>query len=134
MITITAFLFLHSFNGIQNTLFATVRNIVGVKTADKKPSVKRTAFLVLLIILFLMYGIFFNGISTVCVGICGILNLYGTIMCDEQGLRLCCISGSGFYATFLLITGNITGFVCETIGFFIMLYSYFLGKKKAPEI
>ena len=67
----------------------------------------------MLSILVLMYIFNFNGISTICIAICGIVNLYGTIMCNEQGIRIFGMIGSGSYTAFMLITGNIIGTICE---------------------
>ena len=53
-----------------------------------------------------MYGFNSIGISTICIAICSILNLYGVIMCNEQGIRLFGMLGSFFYIL-LLFTRNL---------------------------
>ena len=78
----------------------------------------------MLILLVLIYSFDFHGVSTICIAICGILNLYGVIMCNEQGIRFFGIIGSIFYMGFMIFTGNIVGFLCEAICFFVMIASY----------
>ena len=121
---ILAFICLKTFDGIKNTLFVIVRNVVGNKISKQPRKTKLSVFIVMIICLCLLYITSFNNVATICVFICGILNLYGVIMCDEQGIRLYGLIGSGFYAMFLLFTGNYTGFVCELICAVIMYTSY----------
>lgn len=87
----------------------------------------------MLILIIIMYSFNFNGISTICIGICAILNLYGTIMCNEQGIRIFGMIGSGFYTLFMLFTNNIVGTLCEIICFGVMLISY-LKYKNNQEV
>jgi len=71
--------------------------------------------------------------SIICIALCGIFNLYGVIMCDEQKIRIFGMIGSLFYMAFMLFTGNIIGFVCEIICFFVMLVSYMKYKNKCNQ-
>lgn len=121
---IISFAFLGTYDGIKNTLYVILRNILGQITNKKRKKYKILAFIIMLIILILMYSFNFNNISTICIAICGILNLYGVIMCNEQGIRLFGMLGSVFYALFMFLTGNIIGFICEVICFIVMLFSY----------
>lgn len=121
---ILAFICLKTFDGIKNTLFVIVRNVVGNKISKQSKKTKLSIFIVMIICLCLLYITSFNNVATICVFICGVFNLYGVIMCDEQGIRLYGLIGSGFYAIFLLFTGNYTGFVCELICAVIMYTSY----------
>ena len=73
-----------------------------------------------------MYSFNFNGISTIFIGI---FNLYGVIMCNEQGIRLFGMMGSLFYIVFLFLTWNVTGVICEIICFVVMLTSYIQNMK-----
>ena len=127
VIAILAFLSLKTYDGIKNTIYVIFRNILGDKIKQKKTKI--ITLIVMLIILISMYLIDFNGISTICIAICGILNLYGTIMCDEQGIRIFGMFGSGFYTMFMIFTGNIIGIICEIICFITMLVSYVKYKK-----
>ena len=126
---IIAFVFLGTYDGIKNTIFVIVRNILGQITNKKNKKYKIVTFLLMLVLLILMYSFNFSGISTICVAICGILNLYCTIMCNEQGIRIFGMLGSGFYALFMFFTGNIVGMVCEIICFVVMLISYLKYRK-----
>ena len=126
---IVAFVFLGTYDGIKNTIYVILRNILGQITDKKGNKYKIITFLLMLSILVLMYIFNFNGISTICIAICGIVNLYGTIMCNEQGIRIFGMIGSGFYTAFMLITGNIIGTICEVICFIVMLISYLKYRK-----
>ena len=128
---IAAFFFLGTYDGIKNTLFVIVRNIMGQVTNKKSITTKLLTFIIMSLILIGMYYIGFNGITTILVGICGIFNLFGVIMCKEQGIRLFGLLGSSFYAAFLLLTNNITGFICEIICFFVILTSYLKYRDKS---
>lgn len=121
---IIAFICLNAYDGIKNTIYVILRNVLGQITNKKEQKYKIITFLSMLVVLVLMYSFNFNGMSTICIAICGILNLYGTIMCDEQGIRIFGMIGSAFYATFMLLTGNIIGNICEIICFIVMLISY----------
>lgn len=128
--TIASFLCLGSMNGIQNTLFVLVRNYCGQKVNSKSTNVKRVTFVVLLMALSIMYTIFFEGVSTVILYICAILNLIGVILCEEQGLRLFGLGGSLFYAIFLFMIGNTVGFICEVICAVVLISSYLIYRNK----
>lgn len=81
-----------------------------------------------------MYCFDFNNISTICITICGILNLYGVIMSNEQGIRIFGMIGSAFYNAFMFLTGNIMGVICETICFMVMLFSYIKYRNSYNDI
>lgn len=127
IIAILAFLSLKTYDGLKNTIYVIFRNILGEKAKEKQTKI--IALVIMLLILVFMYTIDFNGISTICIGICGILNLYGTIMGDEQEIRIFGMIGSGFYTMFMLFTSNIMGVICEIICFVAMLVSYKKYKK-----
>ncbi len=126
---IISFIFLGTYDGIKNTLYVILRNVLGQFTNKKKKKYKLSALFIMFILLVLIYSFDFNGISTICVAICGLFNLYGVIMCNEQGIRLWGMIGSIFYMGFMIFTGNIVGFLCEIICFFVMLASYIKYKK-----
>lgn len=127
---IISFICLGSVNGIQNTLFVLVRNYCGQKVNKKSDNTKRVTFIILLMSLCIMYAIFFDGVSTVILFICAVLNLIGVILCDEQGMRLFGLSGSLFYAIFLYLINNNVGFICEIICSFVLMSSYLVYKNK----
>lgn len=121
---IIAFAFLGTYDGIKNTIYVILRNFLGQVTNTKNKMNRISIFILMLIILVLIYSINFNGISTICVAICGILNLYGVLMCNEQGIRIFGMLGSAFYTAFMIYTNNIVGSICELICFFVMMVSY----------
>lgn len=128
-IAILSFIFLQTYDGIKNTIYVIFRNFFGQLTNKKSKTIKVFTLIMLLILLVLMYTFNYQGISTICIAICGILNLYGIIMCNEQGIRIAGMLGSLFYSGFMFFTGNITGTICEIICFFVMLISYIKYKK-----
>lgn len=132
LFSIASFAFLGTFDGVKNTLYAVLRNVLGQVTNKRNKEYKIITFLLLLMLLILMYIFDFHGISTICLAICGILNLYGTIMCNEQGIRIFGMLGSIFYGLFMIFTNNIVGIICEIICFTVMFISYFkyMDKKK----
>lgn len=121
---IISFAFLGTYDGIKNTIYVILRNFLGQVTNTKNKMNRISIFILMLIILVLIYSINFNGISTICVAICGILNLYGVLMCNEQGIRIFGMLGSAFYMAFMIYTNNIVGSICELICFFVMMVSY----------
>ena len=127
---IIAFLFLKTYDGIKNTVYVILRNLLGQFTNVKSKKSKSIVFYTMLLVLILIYSFDFNGISTICIAICGIVNLYGVIMCNEQGIRICGMLGSFFYMAFMFFTYNITGLVCEIICFLVMFVSYFKYNEK----
>lgn len=128
-IAIMSFLCLSTYDGIKNTIFVIIRNIVGQKITKQSKKIKAIAFFAMFICLCLLYITSFHKIATICVFICGLFNLYGVIMCDEQGIRLYGLIGGCFYALFLFFTKNYTGFVCELICFIVLFTSYMKYKK-----
>ena len=132
-IAILAFLFLGSYDGIKNTLYVILRNIIGDIADKKSKRQKIIAFIIMLILLILIYSFNFSGIATICIAVCGIFNLYGVIMCKEQGIRIFGMIGSAFYLAFMIFTWNVTGAICELICFIVMLISYLKYKNKKHE-
>lgn len=130
---IISFIFLETYDGIKNALYVIFRNVLGQYTNKKKKHYKLLTFFIMLILLVLIYSFDFQGISTICIAISGILNLYGVIMCNEQGIRLFGMIGSIFYIGFMMFTGNIIGFICEIICFFVILTSYMKYKNKGVD-
>lgn len=131
---IAGFLCLGTYDGIKNTLFSFVRNIIGNKVTEKPKKSKLAIFIVMSIVLFLIYLTNISKISTICVFICGIFNLYGVVVCREQGIRICGLLGSGFYAMFLHLTGNYIGLICELVCAIVKFMSYCKYRKEADVL
>lgn len=124
IVAIVSFVCLGTYDGIKYTIYTILRNVMGQLTNEKIKNYKNIIFFIMLAILVLMNSFSFNGVATICILICGTLNLYGVIMCNEQGIRMFGMVGSLFYNSFMFITGNIAGVVCESICFCVMLASY----------
>lgn len=121
LFTIASFICLGSLNGIQNTIYSGVRNIVGQRVTEKS---KYKAFVIMLIISILIYALSFNGWSTVIIFACALCNLYGVILCDEQGIRKWGIVGGFIYIGFQFLIANYIGCICEFIGIIVTYISY----------
>ena len=126
----TAFIILKTYAGVKNIVYVLVRNTVGNRVKNKSLKTKLLSFFILLIILFLMYIFDYKDVSIICIAMCGIVNLYGVIMCNEQGMRLCGMVGSIFYTVFMFTSGNTIGGICEIICFIVILLSYVKYAKK----
>lgn len=124
LIAIIAFICLDSINAIQNTVFCIVRNYLGTKVINSKRRIKIIVLILLFSCAMTMYVLSFKGIETVFIAICSTINMFGVIMLKEQGMRLATLSGSGFYASYLFLTANYTGFICELITLIVSFISW----------
>ena len=118
------FLVLKSYDGIKMTLFVVARNLICNALIKKDKKYKAIMFIILFFILIGLYAFSFNGIATICIAICGIINLIGVIFLKEQQMRIATMIGSTFYAVFLLLSSNYTGAICEIITFAVNLISF----------
>lgn len=130
VLTIVSFIFLNTYDGVKNTIYVIFRNIIGDKVKNESKKKKLVVFFVMLAVLFLVFGIGFNGIATIFITICAVFNLYGVIMCNEQGMRIFGMIGSMFYTLFMFASKNIMGGICEIVTFCIILGSYIKYKDK----
>lgn len=126
---IVAFVALKTTNGVVSTLLAIVRNFIGIKIVEKDKKLRVGIFLLCSIIWIIIFMLDFSGLATIFVICCNIINLFGHIVCKEQGVRLFAMIGSGFYASFLFASNNYSGFICEVICFFVILVSYIKYRK-----
>ena len=130
IVAIISFIFLGVYDGIKNTLYVILINILGQVTDKRIKKYKIITFIIMLLVLILIYIFDYYGISTKCIALCGIFNLYGIIMCEEQGIRFFGMIGSVFYTLFMIFTGNITGVIYEIICFFVIFTSYIKFRNK----
>ena len=72
---IIAFMCLGTYDGIKNTLFVIVSNVVGDKITEKSKKTRLIVFIVMLLALFLLYTTNIGKIATICVFICDVFNL-----------------------------------------------------------
>lgn len=105
------FLF-HSVNSIQHTVYGIARNIIGQALLTSKKVYKVLGFGMMLIVLCVMYGISFNGISTLMFILSGLINLFAIIFLKEQGIRL----GTVFAAICNIVAFVIIGSYASIIG------------------
>ena len=133
IVAIISFIFLGTYDGIKNTLYVILRNILGQVTDKRIKKYKIITFIVMLLLLIFLYTLDYHGISTICIALCGAFNLYGVIMSNEQGIRFFGMIGSLFYTLFMIFKINIIGVICEIICFFVMFASYIKYKDKKLE-
>lgn len=130
IVSIMGFVLLGTYDGVISSIFIIVRNTVCRVAQDKTKRFKYVCFVLLIFVLLILHLTQYNGLSTICVIIYGILNVCGNLLCDEQGIRLFGFSGCIFYGTFLVLTQNWTGLVCEIICAIVLLNSYFVYRRK----
>lgn len=94
-------------NSIQHTVYGIVRNIIGQVLISNKKVYKHLCFVIMSIVLCIMYGLSFNGVSTIMFLLSGLINLFAIIFAKEQGIRL----------------GTVFAAICNTIAF-ILIDSY----------
>lgn len=124
LVAYLGFIFTYNLNGTINNTYGIIRSFVGVKM-DNFETKKRIPVLVsMLTVLLLIYYFTYDGVSTLCLAVCGVLNLIGSLLGDAQWLRKLGLAGGVFYAMFLLFSGSVVGFVCELITDIVLLTSY----------
>lgn len=109
---IIGYVLLHSINSIEHTVYGIIRNLVGQALIKHKKIYKIIGFTIMLILLFAMYGVSFNGVDTIMFILSGLINLYATIFAKEQGIRL----GTVFAAICNIIAFLIIGSYASIIG------------------
>lgn len=130
VVAIIAFICLDCINAIQSTIICIIRNYLGTKVIKSSKVIKLITCLGLLLVSGVLFIISFRGIETILVAICSSVNIYGVIMLKEQNMRLASLCGSGFYASYLFVTGNYTGFICEIVTAFVVLTSWIKYNRK----
>lgn len=109
---IIGYILIHSINSIEHTVYGIIRNLVGQVLIKHKKIHKIIGFTIMLIILCTMYGISFNGISTIMFILSGLINLFTAVFTKEQGIRL----GTVFAAICNIIAFLIIGSFASIIG------------------
>lgn len=118
-----------SINGIEHTIYGIIRNIVGQLLINKNKTVKNFNFIFMAMVLFIMYGISFNGISTVMLMLSGIINLFTAIFTKEQGMRLGTVSASICNIIAFSLMGSYASIVGEMLCGLIGILSYKKGSR-----
>lgn len=113
IVDVIGYFCLGNINGIEHTLFGIVRN--EAYRHIKRNIAKLVCFVIFLIVIFCMYGIAFNGISTILFIISNIINLIGTAFGREQGVRLGTIGACLCNIPAFLFLCNYAGMIGEIV-------------------
>ncbi len=105
--SIIGYILLKSVNSIEHTLYGIIRNIVGQKLMNCQRNAKLAGFTIMMILLVVMYGAAFTGISTIMFCLSGLINLFAVIFLHEQGIRM----------------GTVLAAICNIIAFSV-IHSY----------
>lgn len=119
-----------SINSIEHTIYGMIRNVVGQLLISRKNIYKIASFIVMLVVLFIMYGMSFSGISTILFLLSGTINLCTAIFAREQGIRLGTVFAAVCNVTAFLIIGSYASIVGETLCGIMGLLSFIKEEKK----
>lgn len=111
-------------NSLEHTVFGIVRNEAYRRI--KTPKVRNLVYIGLLIVIGIMYGIAFSGISTVLLIVSNVINLTGTAYGDEQGVRLGTICAGVCNITAFVLIANYAGSIGEGICLVMTLFAYMI--------
>ena len=121
-----------SINSIEHTVYGIIRNTIGQVLILRKRSYKILCFVIMLVILCFMYGLSFNGISTIMFMLSGLINLFTTIFAKEQGIRLGTVFAAICNITAFLIIGSYASIageaLCGVIGILSFIKEHYAGK------
>ena len=116
---------LGSVNGIEHTFYGIVRNIVGELLVGTK-----NVFLVMLLLLIVMYGESFDGITTIALIMSGIINLYCIVFLDVQGIRLGTVFASICNIVAFIMIGSYVSVIGEVLCGVVGIVSFVRGIKE----
>lgn len=131
---ITGYILLDSINSIEHTVYGIIRNVIGQVLGLKRKEHKIWGFLILLLFLFIMYGMSFNGASTIMFMISGIINLFAVMFLKEQGIRIGTTLAAVCNITAFLIVGSYASIAGETICGIMGVLSFIKNKEKKASI
>lgn len=103
---------LHSINSVEHTIYGIIRNVTGQALIKQRKICKMIGFTIMLILLCAMYGLSFNGVTTIMFILSGIINLYASVFATAQGIRL----GTAFAAICNIVAFLIIGSYASIIG------------------
>mgnify|MGYP003290135573 CR=1 FL=1 len=130
---IIGYYLLNSLNSIEHTIYGIVRNTIGQKLISKNKIYKVFGFLILLIILCIMYGLSFNGFSTIMFILSGLINLFAIVFAKEQGIRLGTTLAAICNITAFVIIGSYASIIGETLCGFMGVLSFIKGYKNSND-
>lgn len=119
-----SFLLLNSFAGIGNQFFAIGRNLICLKLKDSSMKIKMLFYIILLIVFISMIWLTWNGISSIFVFLCGMINLFANMFLPLQKIRITSSVASIMYIGYQFFIQNYLGTMCEFITFGILIGSY----------
>ena len=121
---ILGYCLLGSINSVEHTVYGIIRNTVGQFLVNKNKTDKMLGFVLMSIVLFIMYGLSFNGWSTIMFMLSGMVNLFAAIFTKEQGVRLGTILAAFCNITAFLLIGSYASITGEILCGLICILSY----------
>jgi hypothetical protein len=132
--SIVGYIIFGSVNSLEHTLYGMLRNFLGSKLICKSRKMKILTYVVMLMILFVMYGVSFNGLSTIMFILSAIINLTTVIFLDEQKIRLGTLLAAVCNVTAFAMIGSYVSIVGEAACGVFGLCSYLKFRKdQIPE-
>lgn len=121
---IVGYIFLHSINSIEHTVYGIIRNFIGAFLTKKNKKSKYIYFVIMSVLLFIMYGTTFNGISTIMFTLSGLINLFAVLFAKEQGIRIGTVCAAVCNVTAFLIIGSYASIIGESLCCIISFISF----------
>ena len=104
-------------NSIEHTVYGIIRNHVGQVLMGHKEVHRIIGFIIMFIFLCIMYGLSFNGISTIMLILSGLINLFTAIFTKEQGFLD------------IIRLGTVLAAICNCIAFLVIgSYAFIVGE------
>ena len=122
-----------SINSIEHVIYGMIRNAVGTFLIKRSKTYKTISFIIMVVVLFIMYGLSFNGVSTIMFMLSGLVNLFAVIFTKEQGIRLGTAIASICNITAFLLIGSYASIIGETLCGIIGILSFIKGKRKNED-
>lgn len=125
---ITGWILLGSINGIMHSVFGIVRATIFRKLKRRRYIAR--AFVILFVIVIIMYGSTFSGISTVFFIISAIANLCGAAFGNEQGVRIATVAAALCNIGAFTSVSNYVGAGGEIIVLIMTIIAFMTNRKK----
>lgn len=122
-----------SVNSIEHTIYGIIRNAVGSSLIKRSKTYKILSFIIMAIALCIMYGLSFNGVSTIMFMLSGLINLFVAIFTKEQGIRLGTVIASICNITAFLLIGSYVSIIGEALCGITGILSFIKEKRKNED-
>lgn len=129
--SIVGYACLGSLNGIEHMLYGVGRNIIGQKLNKSSTAVKVLGFLIMLSLLCTMYGLSYEGLSTIMFVISGSVNLFAVMFCNEQGIRVATLLAALLNIQAFSLLGSYASIVGESLCGGIGVLSYLKERRES---